>query len=140
MRSTQRQDHGSETSSSPCAIKRGGYSPALAKELQVLEKDAAEYQNILNKIEVDSKVEFRKPSGEMIRSISKQLVNKIKTGDPADIRNILKGFIHRVNVKREGKDIKISIGFVNPVLIFMSEGECPHRDSNSSYSLERAVS
>ncbi len=47
-----------------------GYSPTLANELRTLEEKISEYQQALDKLEQESKVEFRKPTGEEVKALS----------------------------------------------------------------------
>ncbi|MBA4420236.1 MAG: hypothetical protein C0391_03740, partial [Anaerolinea sp.] len=121
-------------------IKINGYISSIADDITRLDKDVVDYQEKLDRMERDNAQVFRKMTEKEIKGLHKYLSNVLEHGTTTEKRRLLRAFIVRIDVQRDGKNISIDMDITNPVLIFSVGEQCPQGNSNPRFGLERATS
>lgn len=139
--------------------EKGRKSAALTNHLAELETRETQLKNELMEM-IDREVfGLGLISPDETRASAENILRNLNKEDPEELRKLFHGLIDHVTVEKDGKFIRGMIYFYGPPLkqkdpstpdewedgsknkaVFMPTVRCPHRDSNSGFSLERAAS
>jgi site-specific DNA recombinase len=106
-------------------LSQSGYLKSTVDTIRELEKEVFRCGEELHQAEIEYAREYRKLSLEETGQLSDYLIDRIKNAEVAEKRHLLRGFISRIDVQREDRNIKIALDYVNPVLVFSVDGSAP---------------
>lgn len=116
------------------AIAEAGHSRALLESLARLETEEADLQAQIARLDQQAGQPIEKRSGKQITAMTEFLTERLQSGDPVVVREILRGFIESVSVERDGKTIRGLIRYYYPPGVDPPKADPPREnDSVSSF-------
>lgn len=96
------------------AIAETGHSRSLLSTLKDLEADDLTITAQISDLDKKISTPPSKPTDQKIRQLIDNAMEIIDTGDPQAINQLLRGFIEKILVARQGKDVQIEIRYHRP--------------------------